>query len=104
MRTPRVLVVQEEHVEVLEQHLRRAKTERRVAYRARILLLRGDGLGPSAVAERVGCDASTVWRVEQRYREEGLDALHEHPRSGRPRTISPPAKSPNGCKGVSVAI
>ena len=53
MRTPRTLVVQEEHVEVLEQLVRAGKTENRVAYRARIVLLRGEGLGPSEVAELV---------------------------------------------------
>ena len=96
MRTPSTLVVQEEHVEALEQLLRTGKTERRVAYRARIVLLRGEGLGPSEVAKRVGCDPSTVWRIEKRYCEAGLEALHDRPRSGRPRTISPPAKGANG--------
>ena len=97
MRTPRTLVVQEEHVEVLEKHLRSRKTERRIAYRARIVLLRGEGLGPSEVAERIGCDPATVWRIEERYRKEGLQALYDRPRPGRPRTISPPATSANGC-------
>ena len=95
MRTPRTLVVQEEHVEVFERLLRSGKTENRVAYRARIVLLRGEGLGPSEVAELVGCDPATVWRIEQRYRTCGSEALHDRPRPGRPRTISPPPASAN---------
>ena len=95
MRIPRTLVVQEEHVEVLQQYLRSGTTEHRVAYRARVLLWRAEGIGPAAVAERVGCNRTTVWRVENRYREEGLEALHDQPRPGRPRTISPPATSAN---------
>ena len=104
MRTPRTLVVQEEHVEVLQQLVRAGKTENRIAYRARIVLLRGEGLGPTEVAELVGCDPATVWRVEQRYRQEGFDALYDRPRPGRPRTISPPATSANGRDSVPVAI
>ena len=104
MRTPRTLVVQEEHVEMLEGQLRSGKTEHRVAYRARIVLLRGEGLGPSEVAERVGCDRTTVWRIEERYREQGLDALFDRPRPGRPRTISPPAKNANCRQGVSIPV
>ena len=104
MRTPRTLVVQEEHVEILEQHLRSRKTEHRVVYRARIVLLRGEGLGPSEVAERVGCDRTTVWRTEERYREQGLEALFDRPRPGRPRTISPPAKSADCRQGMSKPV
>jgi DNA-directed RNA polymerase specialized sigma24 family protein len=77
VRTPTILVVQGEHVEIFQRHLRSGKTEHRVASRARILLLRGEGFGPSEVAECAGCDPATVWRVEQRYRQRGLDALRE---------------------------
>jgi len=101
MRKPTILVLQEEHLEVFQRHLRSGKTEHRVARRARIVLLRAKGLGPSEVAKRVGCDPATVWRVEQRYRQRGLDALHDTPRPGRPRTISPPATSANRGPGLS---
>ena len=87
------LVVQEEHVEFLQELLQVGKTERRVAYRARILLLRQEGLGPTAVAEQVGCGMATVWRVERRYRQEGLQALYDRPRPGRPRRFPSPSRS-----------
>ena len=87
---PQTLVVAAEHLEILRQNLRTGKTEHRVAYRSRVILLRGSGLGPTEVAGRVGCGRNTVWRTEGRYRAEGLGALHDRPRPGRPRTISPP--------------
>ncbi len=90
---PRTLVVAAEHVEILRHNLRTGKTEYRVAYRSRVILLRGSGFGPTEVARRVGCGRNTVWRLEERYRERGLDALHDLPRPGRPRTISPPAEN-----------
>ena len=89
---PRKFVLQAEHIEILQRNLRTGKTEHRVAYRSRILTLRAEGLGPSRVAERVGVDRTTVWRVEERYRSSGLEALRDLPRPGRPRTISPPAE------------
>ena len=89
---PRKLVLQAEHIEILQRNLRTGKTEHRVAYRARMLLLRTEGHGPSRVAEMVGMDRTTVWRVEERYRSSGLEALRDLPRPGRPRTISPPAE------------
>jgi hypothetical protein len=90
---PRTLVVAAEHVEILRHNLRTGKTEHRVAYRSRVILLRGSGLGPTEVASRVGCGRNTVWRVEERYRKRGIEALHDLPRPGRPRTISPPAEN-----------
>jgi hypothetical protein len=91
---PRKLVVVAEHIDVLQQNLRTGKTEHRVAYRSRVILLRASGLGPTEVASRVGCGRNTVWRTEGRYRAEGLAALHDRPRPGLPRTISPPAENP----------
>ena len=91
MTVPRMLVIQKAHVEFLRHLLQVSKIESGVADRARILLLRGEGLWTSVVAQRIGCDPTTVWRIERRYCQEGLQALHDRPRSGRPRTISPPA-------------
>lgn len=87
---PRKLVLSVEHLEVLQRNLRTGKTEHRVACRSRILLLRAEGHGPTRVAEMVGRDRTTVWRVERRYRSRGVDAVRDADRPGRPRTISPP--------------
>lgn len=97
---PQTLVVLAEHVEVLRKNLRTGKTELRVARRAQILLLRAEGLGPTSVAERLGCERTTVWRIEERYREEQLEALCDRPRPGRPRHFSPSAEDTSCGSGV----
>lgn len=93
---PRKLVLAAERVEILRRNLQTGKTEHRVAYRSRILLLRAEGFGPSRVAEMVGVDRTTIWRVEGRYRSRGLEALRDADRPGRPRTIFPPAAGADG--------
>jgi len=100
---PRGLELTIEHLEILQRNLRTGKTEHRVAYRSRILLLRAEGYGPSSVAEMVGKDRTTVWRTEEHYRTEGLEALCDHPRPGRPRTISPPAEGKDRSPRLPVA-
>ena len=95
------LVLQAEHVEILQRHLRTGKTEHRVARRSQILLLRSEGVGPSEVAERVSCGRNTVWRVEERYRTEQLEALQDRPRPGRPRLFSPSDPSSDRRAGMS---
>lgn len=66
MRKAAELVVQGEHGEVFPRSLRTGTRQHRVAYRARILLLRGQGWQPGRVAAAVGCGRTTVWRIEQR--------------------------------------
>ena len=97
MRPAQTLVLQDEHVEVLQQNLRTGKTEYRTARRSQILLLRAEGIAPTAVAARLGCGRCTVWRIEQRYRAEQLAALQDRPRPGRPPRFSPAAASA-GCR------
>ncbi len=55
--------------------------------RARIVLLSGDGLGPSVIAEELGCSRPTVITWRERYRSGGLAGLRDAPRSGRPATV-----------------
>jgi transposase len=44
---------------------------------------------PPAIAEALGVDAETVRRRIRRFNAEGLAALEDHHRSGRPATYSP---------------
>lgn len=97
---PTKLILAVEHVEILQKHLQTGKTERRVADRARILLLSAEGLNPCVVAERTGHDRTTVWRVCQRYKERGLNALQDGPRGGNRTRFSPSAGRPNGRPGL----
>src|SRR5436309_3426461 len=55
------------------------------------------------IANRLGCDRTTVWRVCQRYREGGVRSiLADEPRSGHPPEISPPSARPDRRAGVPV--
>lgn len=53
--------------------------------RLRAVLLAAEGVGPSAIAERLGPSRISVMRWLARFREGGLPALEERPKSGRPR-------------------
>jgi transposase len=56
--------------------------------RARIVWHVSRGEAPPAIAGALGVDAETVRRRIRRFNAEGLAALEDHPRSGRPATYS----------------
>ena len=57
--------------------------------RARVVLRASRGETPPAIAAALGLDAETVRRRIRRFNAEGLAALEDHHRSGRPATYSP---------------
>src|SRR5829696_7740444 len=65
----------------------RTASARRVE-RARIVWHAGRGETPPAIAEALGLSAETVRRRIRRFNAEGLAALDDHHRSGRPATYS----------------
>ena len=75
----------------LRELLRDGQTPLKVARRAQILLGRSDVEQRIAVlGEKVEQDRATIWRVCERYGQDGLEAaLYDAPRSGRPRVFSP---------------
>jgi transposase len=56
--------------------------------RARVIWRAGRGEAPPAIATALGLDAETVRRRIRRFNSEGLAALDDHHRSGRPATYS----------------
>ena len=54
--------------------------------RARIILASAEGLTNAAVAKRVGATPHTVGKWRRRFREAGIQGLHDEIRPGRPRT------------------
>jgi transposase len=66
----------------------RAAAARRVE-RARIVWRASHGEAPPTIAEALGLDAETVRRRIRRFNAEGLAAIEDRPRSGRPATYSP---------------
>jgi transposase len=79
------LTVQERSV--LEVQSRAKGQPARVVERARIVLLAADGVPGVEIAERVGCSEPTVIRWRSRFAADGLAALVDQPRSGKPPTI-----------------
>jgi len=55
--------------------------------RAQIVLACADGEANSSIADRVKLNKATVGKWRQRYREFGIEGLHEELRPGRPRSI-----------------
>ncbi|GAA1862347.1 hypothetical protein GCM10009836_48290 [Pseudonocardia ailaonensis] len=66
-----------------------SRTDRRLAQRARIVLLSADGLGPTAVARELSCTRQTVMSWRERYRTLGVTGLLDATRSGRPTSVNP---------------
>ena len=54
--------------------------------RARMILASAEGLTNAAVARRVGVTPHTVSKWRRRFREAGIQGLHDELRPGRPRT------------------
>lgn len=65
-----------------------SRTERRLAQRARIVLLSAEGLGPTAIARELSCTRQTVVSWRERYRTLGITGLMDAARSGRPTSVS----------------
>ena len=78
----------------LERGCRVGDWKARKILRARALLLadvanntNDKPLGDGEIAQRAGCSISTVGNLRKRFCDEGLGALEEKPRSGRPKIV-----------------
>lgn len=68
----------------LERLLQSGRHATRKVTRARILLKAAEGWEDRAIADALSVGRATVERLRQRFVEEGLGALAEHPRPGTP--------------------
>jgi len=89
-RKPDKFVLKSKDEACLHELLRDGQLPLKVARRAQILLSRNQEQQRVVLrGERIEQDATTVWRVCERYRQGGLPAaLYDAPRSGRPRVFS----------------
>ena len=89
-RNPDKFVLKRKDRLFLQELLRDGQTPLIVARRAQILLGRADpNQRVIQLGDYVNRDAATIWRVCERYRQNGLAAaLYDAPRSGRPRVFS----------------
>jgi transposase len=78
-----------EEASAVESLARSRTAPARRVERARIVWRASHGEAPPTSAEALGLDAETVRRRIRRFNAEGLAAIEDRPRSGRPATYSP---------------
>lgn len=81
------LVLREDDLAELARLTRSASVPAGLAQRARIVLLAGEGVSNTTIAERVGVSRPTVIAWRDRFLRSGLTGLADEPRSGRPRSV-----------------
>lgn len=88
-RKPEKLQLKPTDKAYLRKLLRDGETPWRIARRVQILLQRADQeQRVGALGEKLEQNASTIWRICQRYRDGDLQAaLYDAPRPGRPRVF-----------------
>jgi transposase len=82
------LVVGVEERDVLERYARRARANRYLAFRARIVLRCATGESNSDVARALRTTNQTVGKWRARFIKDRVDGLHDEPRPGAERTIT----------------
>ena len=94
-----------EQREELRRLIRVGKSSGRVTARARILLKSDDGWPAPQVAEGLDVALSTVYRVKQRFSEDGLTGvLKDRPQAGAPAPqAGRPGRSPPDRPGLQPA-
>ena len=88
MRRAQQIQVTEEQRAELKKLVNTGRGQARVLTRARIVLMAGKGEGNQAIADALGVSWRTVIRIKARFKEEGLEAIKEHARPGRPPRIT----------------
>ena len=111
--SPYVIVLSTADRDRLESMSRRLTASLRDVQRARIVLAAADGSENVEIAARVGVDVNTVSKWRRRFFEEGIDALSDRHRSGRPRTFPPSGdrrdqgtglRTPSDVRGAAVTM
>ena len=83
MKAAEVVLTSEERA-TLRSWRAAGKTERRMAFRAAVILAVAEGLSNEAVAVRLGTRPATVSKWRGRFARDGLPGLADAPRSGKP--------------------
>ena len=83
MKAVEVLLTSEERA-TLRSWLAAGKTERRMAFRAEVILAVAAGLSNEAAAARLGARPATVSKWRGRFARDRLRGLADAPRSGKP--------------------
>jgi hypothetical protein len=86
--SPRAIHLKRQLKKKLRRFVRAGTTENRLAMRARVVLMRDEGVPIEVIARRLELNHGTARRWCDRFREGGIDGLRDRPRSGRPRKLS----------------
>lgn len=74
--------------QALEAICRSSKAAQSLVSRAKIILFTAGGQAPEEVAAALGTTTRAVYRWRKRFKDHGLDGLHDRPRSGQPTKLS----------------
>src|SRR5271167_3604347 len=78
--------------EQLEAVIGSGNSSQKHVWRARIVLLSGDGVGTMAIQRQTGKGKPTIWRWQARFMAEGVDGLlHDATRPGGKPALTPAA-------------
>jgi putative transposase len=80
------LVLSEDEVQQLQALASSRSLPHSIVQRVQIVLACGAGETNTSIANRMGLTGMTVGKWRKRYREQGLEGLHDELRPGRPRT------------------
>jgi transposase len=82
-----VTLTEDEHAQLVAWS-RRSKSANALAMRSRIVLAAADGLGNTAIADKLDIHVSSARKWRSRFVADRLEGLLDEPRPGRPRTVS----------------
>jgi putative transposase len=80
------LVLSDDEVQQLQGIASSRSLPHSIVQRAQIVLACGAGETNTSIAKRMGLTGMTVGKWRKRYRELGLEGMHDELRPGRPRT------------------
>ena len=80
------LVLSDDEVQQLQSIANSRSLPHSIVQRAQIVLACGAGETNTAISKRMGLTGMTVGKWRKRYRDLGLEGLHDELRPGRPRT------------------
>lgn len=86
---PTLIVLKAAEKEVLESWTRTASIQQRYSFRARVILMAGDGMGTHEIARRLETRPATVTKWRTRFALKGMDGLRDAPRPGKKRCYGP---------------
>jgi transposase len=87
-RPKKALALTDDERNALIRLTKRARVNRSLAFRARLVLACADGTPNHSVARRYRTTNATVGKWRQRFIERRLEGLYDEPRVGAPRTIT----------------